>query len=291
MQQYMEKATREAKLRTSWLQPDEDYDAAVRQFVAAALRDDPKNRFLTALERFHATVVDWGLYTALSQKVLQLLAPGVPDIYQVQELWDFSLVDPDNRRPVDFDQRRRLLAQLRNESQEPEAHLALARRLGRTPRDGRIKLWVTSQALHLRRRAIELFVAGQYVPLEAVGDKAQHVVAFALREAPGPASRRRQVIVIAPRWLASLCPAVDDESAPPPPLGESVWTDTWIGLPEAAHGGSVAASANGAAGRSLRDIFTGRTFDVGQGSLRLADVLADFPVAALESVAHQDAAG
>jgi (1->4)-alpha-D-glucan 1-alpha-D-glucosylmutase len=319
MQQYMEKATREAKWRTSWLQPDENYDAAVRQFVAAALRDDPKNRFLAALERFHARVVDWGLYTALSQKALQLLAPGVPDIYQGQELWDFSLVDPDNRRPVDFEQRRCLLAELRRQSVDAESRLALARRLARSPRDPRIKLFVTSEPLHLRRRAIELFVAGQYVPLQAAGAKAQHVVAFALREADGAVPPGRQVIVVVPRWLAALCPPDEEEAAPPPPLGEAIWADTWISLPSLisgstaslAEGGAVAAQRAGSASHHsasfaqdaavatvapseaavprLRDIFTGRCFDARGGSLRLADVLADFPLAALEALGHRAA--
>src|SRR5690606_11051217 len=98
MQAYMEKPTHEAKLHTSWITPNADYDQAVHEFVAGVLQDSPKNRFLEDLRRLNEHVVDWGLYTALSQLVLKLASPGVPDIYQGQELWDFSLVDPDNRR-------------------------------------------------------------------------------------------------------------------------------------------------------------------------------------------------
>ncbi len=109
LQSYMEKATREAKQRTSWINPNQAYDHAVREFVAAALEDRPDNKFLADFRQFHAEIADYGLYNALSQLVLKLMSPGVPDIYQGQELWDFSLVDPDSRRPIDFNLRRRLL--------------------------------------------------------------------------------------------------------------------------------------------------------------------------------------
>ena len=109
MQAYMEKAAHEAKLHTSWLNPNTAYEAALREFVAAAMEPSPKNRFLAQLVEFHAVVARFGLFNSLSQLLLKLTAPGVPDTYQGQELWDFSLVDPDNRRPVDFALRWRLL--------------------------------------------------------------------------------------------------------------------------------------------------------------------------------------
>ena len=136
MQAYMEKATREAKVATSWINPNPGYDAAVAEFIAAALDDRAKNRFLAEFGRFHAQVVRWGLYSALSQVLLKLTSPGVPDVYQGQELWDFSLVDPDNRRPVDFARRRAMLAELAREAEGgAEAALALARRLAADPSD------------------------------------------------------------------------------------------------------------------------------------------------------------
>ncbi len=136
MQAYMEKATHEAKVCTSWMNPDSQYDAAVRQFVAAVLDDQPKNRFLPEFSRFHEQVVNWGLYGALGQALLKLTSPGVPDIYQGQELWDFSLVDPDNRRPVDFAGRRKMLGRLQKDiGRRERSLLAVARELALNPRD------------------------------------------------------------------------------------------------------------------------------------------------------------
>ncbi len=115
IQSYMQKAIHEAKERTSWINPNPEYDEAVRSFVGTVLKDRPKNRFLADFLAFHQRIVPWGLYGALSQMVLKLTSPGVPDIYQGQELWDFSLVDPDNRRPVDFAARKEMLAGLQGE--------------------------------------------------------------------------------------------------------------------------------------------------------------------------------
>ncbi len=176
MQVYMEKATREAKLQTSWINPVAEYDAAVREFVAAALDGSGKNRFLGEFRRFHKQIVNWGLYTAISQTLLKLTSPGVPDIYQGQELWDFSLVDPDNRRPVDFTLRREMLAKLRgNLSTDDGSLLTLARRLVENPRDPLLKLFVTWCVLQLRRQYADLFQKGKYIPLEVQGSRAMHV--------------------------------------------------------------------------------------------------------------------
>ncbi len=170
MQAYMEKATREAKIATNWINPNAGYDAAVREFIAAVLAAGPKNRFLGEFRRFHQQVVNWGLYSSLSQVLLKLTSPGVPDIYQGQEVWDFSLVDPDNRRAVDFAAHRELLAGLvREVGQGGESPLTLARQLALDPRDPRSKLLVTWLALRFRRRRAELFRQGDYTALEAWG--------------------------------------------------------------------------------------------------------------------------
>ena len=184
MAAYMEKATHEAKVNTSWINPDAEYDAAIREFVAAVLDDHPKNRFLAEFRRFHEQIVNWGLYSALSQTLLKLTSPGVPDLYQGQELWDFSLVDPDNRRPVDFANRRKMLAQLRKNAGRNDRSLpSLARQLALNPRDPRLKLFVTWRVLQFRRQSADLFRLGDYIPLEASGPQARHVCAFA-RECP-----------------------------------------------------------------------------------------------------------
>ena len=121
----------------------------------------------------------WGLYTALSQLLLKLTAPGVPDIYQGQELWDFSLVDPDNRRPVDFALRRKMLARLgKDAGRKDRSLLALARQLVLDPRDPRLKLFVTSRVLQFRRQYAGLFRHGDYIPLDVSGPQAKHVCVF-----------------------------------------------------------------------------------------------------------------
>ena len=181
---YMEKAVREAKVHTSWTAPDEAYEAAVRQFVAAALAD---RAFCADLEAFIAPLIEPGRVTALAQTLIKLTAPGIPDLYQGSELWDLSLVDPDNRRPVDYDRRRALLAAL--EGAPPEQIWA---RLD----EGLPKLWLIRQALRLRRRRPEWFGAeGEYRSIDAVGAGAAHVVAFA---------RAQRAITLVPRLVLGI---------------------------------------------------------------------------------------
>jgi (1->4)-alpha-D-glucan 1-alpha-D-glucosylmutase len=267
MQTYMWKAIHEAKERTSWISPHAEYDEAVSQFVAATLSSSSKNRFLAEFRAFHERIVDAGLYTALSQVVLKFLSPGVPDLYQGQEIWDFSLVDPDNRRPVDFELRRRMLADLeRQAGRREERLLDLARRLGRSPRDPRLKLFVTRRCLEFRRRHAELFHTGQYLPIAAEGARAEHVCAFAWREA-GDAPGGRWAIVVAPRLLARLTGISEGAAAALPPLGE-VWRDTCLNVAELP-------------GRPFKNLFTGRTCRFEDSRLPLSTILADFPVAVL----------
>ena len=208
MQVYMEKATREAKVYTSWINPDSEYDAAVRAFVAAVLDDQPKNRFLAEFRRFHEQVVNWGLYSAASQTLLKLTSPGVPDLYQGQELWDFSLVDPDNRRAVDFALPPEDVGAAEEGHRPPRAVVAapLPASLAQNPRDPRLKLFLTWRTLQFRRRHAELFQSGEYIPLEAQGSRAQHVCAFVRRLPPVEAPDRPTAIVVVPRWIAQLTP-------------------------------------------------------------------------------------
>jgi (1->4)-alpha-D-glucan 1-alpha-D-glucosylmutase len=269
MQVYMEKATREAKLHTSWISPDLGYDAAVREFVAAILDDHPKNRFLVDFRRFHEQVVDWGLYSALSQTLLKLTSPGVPDIYQGQELWDFSLVDPDNRRPVDFVRRRELLTQLQAEVAPGDAALlACASQLARNPRDPRLKLLVTWRTLQFRRQNAQLFQRGRYIALPVEGARAKHVCAFA-RLAKSPADQGGPLtIVIAPRLIASLTRVAEESLATQPPLGTAIWQDTHVLL------GDLPSLP-------LKHLFTGQSCVAQSSRLSVAAALADFPVAIL----------
>ncbi len=166
---YMAKATSEAKVHTSWTEPNEAYVEAMKNFVAGIMNDP---EFTQDLEAFVAPLVEPGRINSLSQALIKLTAPGVPDIYQGNEIWDMSLVDPDNRRPVDYEVRRKLLKDL-EAGMTPEAIVARSD-------DGLTKMHVTRKALHLRRNRPELFgKEGTYTPIMAQGPKADHVVAFA----------------------------------------------------------------------------------------------------------------
>ncbi len=193
---YMEKAVREAKLHTSWTEPDAAYEQALRAFVEGVLADD---EFQADLRGFVAPLIEPGWVSALSQTLLKLTAPGVPDLYQGAELWDLSLVDPDNRRPVDYELRRLLLRELAGA--EPEA--IWARR-----DDGSPKLWTIQRALALRGRRPDLFgERSTYLPLTAHGAEAGHVVAFV---------RGGGAVTIAPRLVLGV---------------RGDWADTALELP------------------------------------------------------------
>ena len=181
---YMIKAARECKSHTSWSHPDAGYEAALTGFVGATLADQ---RFTEILQGFVTPLVAPGRQNALAQTLIKLTAPGVPDLYQGSELWDLSLVDPDNRRPIDYELRRRLLADLADAS--PELVLARAD-------DGLPKLWVVRQALGLRRRCPAPFQAGEgYTPISAQGPRADHLVGFVRGDA---------VATLVPRWPLRL---------------------------------------------------------------------------------------
>jgi len=221
IQQYMSKAMREAKESTSWVNPNTEYEAAVREFIGSILERRKKNRFLADFSDFHRRVSRLGMLNSVSQTLLKLTSPGVPDIYQGNEVWDFSLVDPDSRRPVDYARRRRLLQELQSlEHESSDRKQARARELLDNIEDGRIKMYGTWMTLRLRKQHPGLFQDGAYVPLTVSGSKAGHLCAFA-REIAGQIA-----IVAVPRLCATLLG--DQEESP---LGERVWGDTRIELP------------------------------------------------------------
>ena len=223
---YMEKAVREAKVHTAWTRQDETYERGVLDFVAAVLADAT---FRADLEAFVADVVAPGRINALAQTLIKLTAPGVPDVYQGTELWDLSLVDPDNRRPVDFALRRRLLDALADLSPEQ-----LLERMD----EGLPKLWLTRQALHVRLRYPRSFGReGSYRPLYAHGPKADHVVAFV---------RGSDVLVVAPRFVTRL----DDD-----------WADTKLELPQGPWHDVLTAAATPGGPAPLAELL--RRFPVG----------------------------
>ena len=167
---YMIKAVRERKLETSWSNPNPEYETALQRYVRAVLDASRPNPFLGEFHAFVAALARPGAVTSLAQLVLKLTVPGVPDIYQGGESWDFSLVDPDNRRPVEWDVRRGILDQI---GTTRPADLAA------NWHDGREKLFVTHRLMGLRRTHPDLFAEGDYQPLEVVGDNSNHLCAFA----------------------------------------------------------------------------------------------------------------
>ncbi len=260
IQEYLIKAMREAKVHTSWINPNEDYERATREFIEGILKLEMSNRFLRSFAEFQAPVARAGMYNSLAQTLLKIAAPGVPDFYQGAELWDFNLVDPDNRRPIDFAKRRALLASL---PADDDGDLTeLVSQLVANPQDGRIKLYLTNRALRFRRRRQALFAEGDYLPLTARGQKADHVIAFAR------ASANQTVVVVTGRFFTRL----GDPNQPP--TGGGVWGDT-----------AVALNYESGAGW-YRDVFTGqriRAERAGGGvELPLAQVFAHLPVALLE---------
>lgn len=261
---YMQKAVKEAKIHGSWISPDEAYDEGLAAFVSRLLSPEPENRFLASLAPLARRVAYFGQFNALAQTVLKLTSPGLPDIYQGNELWDLSLVDPDNRRPVDYARRQQALAAIRDREAAMPApnavngngRLALAHELLDASHDGCIKLYVTYRTLNYRRSHDAFFADAAYQPLTATGTHAGHVVAFARTAGEG------HVIVVVPRLVATLMGERET-----PPIGGEVWQDTRLTLPAEW------------TGMAYRNLFTGE--HLAAPALPLGQVLGHFPVAVL----------
>jgi len=257
---YMRKALREAKQHSSWINPNPPYEQAVERFIRAALDPAPENVFLRELTGFVDGIKRAGLWNSLSQVLLKAASPGVPDFYQGSEIWDFTLVDPDNRRPVDYDRRCRMLAELR-EMQNGDAQALLADASDNLA-DGRLKLYVTSRSLCFRKSHGDLMAEGGYIPLRATGDRQKHVVAFARTLG------KRCAIAAAGRFFLEL--------GAPKPVGKPAW-GAWDLLlrRDCAH-------------PAFRDVFSRKTIESvrrnGKYVLPLAAVFGDLPVALLEAV-------
>ena len=255
IRQYMSKAMKEAKANTSWTNPSEDWEGAVDRFVSAILDRQASRDFLDDFERFHAPLAVAGMHNALAQLLVKMCSPGVPDFYQGTELWDFSLVDPDNRRPVDFDLRHKLLAELKSQSTDDPTELTKS--LLSQWRDGRIKLYVTYRTLNFRRQHADLFQSGDYVALEAAGAAAEHVCAFARR------FKESAAVAVVPRLVLPL------QSVGKPIWNADTWGDTSLALP-------------GSSGK-WHNVLTGEHVTAADGKVWLASLLAGFPIALLTS--------
>jgi (1->4)-alpha-D-glucan 1-alpha-D-glucosylmutase len=245
---YMIKASREAKEETAWTNQDPEYEAALEAFVRRILDPERSRPFLADLLPFQERVALVGAVNGLAQVLLKLTAPGIPDFYQGTELLDLSLVDPDNRRPVDYGHRDACLADAPSE----------AGALLTDWRSGRAKQLLVHQTLEFRRAHAELFTTGNYVPLAAEGQHAERVIAFARQQGEEVA------IVIAPRLIGPLLADVDIPLVP-----AERWGRTRVVLPP-----ELPA-------RALSDRLTGRSVDASGGELGLAELLTSLPVALL----------
>lgn len=255
IKEYVIKAVREAKVHTAWLHPDTDYEQNFVTFVDKLLADEADNEFLASLRSFQQKITYYGMLNSLSQTLLKFTCPGVPDIYQGTEMWDLSLVDPDNRRRVDYQHRLHELEQLQAWREQNLAEL-LANMLSYS-HDGRVKLYLISQTLTALREYQDIFQQGDYTPVSVSGKYADHVVAFARRAGDAIA------LIIVPRFLTTLI------EVGKMPLGKEVWQDTILEL------------TNNNVTEWI-DIFTKQSLPH-SSKLPVAKILTQFPVALLIS--------
>jgi (1->4)-alpha-D-glucan 1-alpha-D-glucosylmutase len=240
IQAYMTKALKEAKINTSWIQPNEEWDAAMHDFIAKILDSSPRNKFLAIFLPAAKEIIRLGAINSLTQTLVKLTSPGVPDIYQGTEIWDYSLVDPDNRRPVDYNLRREMLQSLSS---------AAPGELMQTWQDGRIKMFLTQRLMRFRREHGDLFKRGEYLPIQTSGTFAECCISFARR--------------LNDNWVTVIAPRLSSRVGFPP-IGE-VWQDTAIQLPEAL---SL---------KDAHDLFTCRPIRHQNRQLSVGDVLSVLP--------------
>ncbi|MGB7445137.1 MAG: malto-oligosyltrehalose synthase [Coleofasciculaceae cyanobacterium] len=256
---YVVKAVREAKVYTAWLRPDTAYEEGFVAFVERILQTSEENKFLAEFRPFQQRVAYYGMFNSLSQTLLKITSPGVPDFYQGTELWDLSLVDPDNRRPVDFEQRRTFLQEIKERSKADI--LSLVSDLMATTEKGKIKLFLTAKALEARNQYLEVFQQGTYVPLQVMGQYQEQIIAFARHYGPST------VVAIAPRFLTNL---VEPGTYP---LGEEIWQDTRLEIPQGLRA-------------TWQDVFT-QEIIAESDTIAISQALQNFPVALLISQNEQ----
>lgn len=255
LKNYMVKAVREAKINSTWLSPNLAYEEATISFVSKLLDQTVGNEFLQEFLSFEKEIAFYGYLNSIGQTLLKIACPGIPDFYQGSELWDLNLVDPDNRRPVDFFKRKKLLNDILN-VETPDL-----KRLLENFQDGRVKLYAIHKLLGIRRKNRKLFEHGAYIPLTVKGPNRKHLVSFCRRKDASSA------IAIIPRFLTNLTTPL---KIPP----SDVWKDTYISLPTNAPG-------------NWREVFTNKTvyskmLANGKG-LYMGELLETFPAALLLS--------
>jgi (1->4)-alpha-D-glucan 1-alpha-D-glucosylmutase len=253
---YAIKATREAMVHTRWTRPNLHHEEALEHFIAAILKPGAKNKFLPDFMDFHKSIAFYGMANGLAQTLFKMASPGIPDFYQGSDLWDFRLVDPDNRQPVDFAERKLALTKLRALDESPSpAFIEVAKNW----RDGNIKLYVIWKTLHQCAKHPELYSDGEFLPLDVRGKRAEHVSVFARR------LNKSWAVVVVPRWLARA-------GFPLPPHGAGkFWGDTTVHLPKTAPNRWKNVFTNGIVESKTKN--GGRTIRI--------DDLGQFPVALL----------
>ncbi len=244
---YILKAVREAKVHTAWLHPDEEYEQAFLSFIDRILAE--KSNFWQQFRTFVQKIAEYGIYNSLAQVLIKNTAPGVPDLYQGAELWELSLVDPDNRRPVDYYQRNEFLQEIKTKSSQNI--LQLLKELIATKENGKIKLFLTHQLLTARKEQAKIFQDGNYQPLEVSGKYHHHLIAFSRNYGD------KTIIAIAPRFLTGIVKSGQL------PLGKQVWSDTSLKLPH----------------KDWHNLIDRQTI-VGE-NLAVGEILQNFPVALL----------
>ncbi|HEX2867174.1 MAG TPA: malto-oligosyltrehalose synthase [Ignavibacteriales bacterium] len=260
IKEYIVKAIREAKVHTAWIKPDEEYEQAYSDFVERILTPAEGNHFLIDFLQFEKKVAFYGMFNSLSQTLIKFTSTGVPDTYQGTELWDLSLVDPDNRRPVDFSLRKKMLEEIKN-NPEP-LNSGYIREILSSMEDGRIKMYLMHQALKARNENRELFLDGEYIPLSSGGRLGENIIAFARKH------KGRWAVTVLPRFLTEV---VKEGELP---LGD-LWGDTMIALPE-----KVKSWRNVFTGEVLKN--TGKSRRGEEGSPAMAkDIFTHFPAALL----------
>ncbi len=258
--EFLKKAVREARVYSGWIRQDEGHENALFRFAETVLHPEP-SEFRTQFLRFERKIAWHGALNSLSQVLIKITSPGVADFYQGTELWDFSLVDPDNRRPVDYRKRIRMLEEIRKGRSGDQRRML--REIVSNWRDGRIKLYLTDRALDFRRVHADVYVDGEYVPLETHGLKQACLCAFARHK------NGHWCLTIAPRLTTRLAPVGKM------PFGKRVWQNTTVTLPSAAP-------------EKWTNVLTGErlgtsTSPDGRTTLALGDLLQQFPVALVSS--------
>src|SRR5579864_7526882 len=262
IEQYALKAAREAKEHTSWANTNSEYESALVDFTRAILDRSTHNTFLADVENASRRIARIGAFNSFSQTLLKLTSPGVPDVYQGNELLELNLVDPDNRRPVDYDRRRDLLAKLHRETDATQELRARVRNLISAPDSNAAKQYLTWKTLSFRRRQSDLFQRGSYIPLHVAGEKSAHVVAFARQHG------QRTIIVAVPRLCARVMGESHDSVCE-----ETIWRDTTLEIP-----------SDGVT--CYHNLFTGECLPLkpdAETRIPVSDLFRNFPVAVLIS--------